>query len=380
MGRRLRGGASGRGAGQRGHGHILGRRRARRSRVTHTAGVRAARPSVRTPSRPPARRAETTSDGLASVLRPPRSERTDYLRCARCCSSLITLLRLAVSNPIEAVGFLYVIPVSLLASERGLRGGLIAAAGAMLCTVGWADGPGRAARACRRLRRAHASPSSASASSSACRAERRLRLQREREGLLAELQATATHDQLTGLPNRRAWDDRLERALRRAAACDEPLSVLAIDLDRLKHINNTHGHAEGDRLLQRCAHAWNGALRQGDYLARLGGDEFLVLLPGSPQTRPRRSPAGSSARCPSTRPARSASRPGTVQSPPTSWSTAPIRACTRRRRPAARRPARRAACSVVPDVDPGRALVALRMQHEGLHRQPGHLRVDRAQE
>ena len=112
--------------------------------------------------------------------------------------------------------------------------------------------------------------------------QRRLKLQREREDLLAELQATATHDQLTGLPNRRAWDDRLERELRRAAACDEPLSVLAIDLDRLKHINNTHGHAEGDRLLQRCAHAWNGALRQGDYLARLGGDEFLVLLPGSP--------------------------------------------------------------------------------------------------
>jgi diguanylate cyclase (GGDEF)-like protein len=57
--------------------------------------------------------------------------------------------------------------------------------------------------------------------------------------------------------------------------------VLAIDLDGLKRINDTHGHQQGDRLLQRCAHAWNGVLRQGDYLARLGGDEFLVLLPGS---------------------------------------------------------------------------------------------------
>ena len=193
--------------------------------------------------------------------------------------ALITALRLAIGNPIEAVGFLYVIPISLLASERGLRGGLIAAAGAMLCTAGWAVvqdvplGPlGYGARTITFF---------GVGVLVGLQSQQRLNLQREREDLLAELQATETHDQLTGLPNRRAWDDRLERELRRALACDEPLSVLAIDLDRLKHINDTHGHAEGDRLLQRCAHAWNGALRQGDYLARLGGDEFLVLLPGS---------------------------------------------------------------------------------------------------
>jgi diguanylate cyclase (GGDEF)-like protein len=213
------------------------------------------------------------------VPRAPRSERTDIALCGLLLV-VITVLRLAISNPIEAVGFLYVIPISLLASERGLRGGLIAAAGAILCTAFWSvvqDVPlgmlGYGARAVTFF---------GVGVFVGLQSRQRLRLQHEREDLLAELQATATHDQLTGLPNRRAWDDRLERELERAAACDELLSVLAIDLDHLKQINATHGHLEGDRLLQRCARAWNGALRQGDYLARLGGDEFLVLLPGSP--------------------------------------------------------------------------------------------------
>ena len=217
---------------------------------------------------------------MATVLRQPRSERTDLIVCALLLV-LITVLRLAVSNPIEAVGFLYVIPVSLLASERGLRGGLLAAAGAMLCTVAWVvlqDVPlelvGYAARGVTFF---------GVGVLVGLQSEQRLRLKQEREELLAELQATTTHDQLTGLPNRRAWDDRLEQALRRAADARQPLSVLAIDLDQLKRINNTHGHAQGDRLLQRCAHAWSGALRDGDFLARLGGDEFLVLLPGSAQ-------------------------------------------------------------------------------------------------
>jgi diguanylate cyclase (GGDEF)-like protein len=192
---------------------------------------------------------------------------------------LITLLRLAVSNPIEAIGFLYVIPISLLASERGLRGGLLAGGGALLCTIGWAvlqDVPlgliGYGARGVTFL---------GVGIFVGLQSQQRLDLQREREALLVELQATATHDQLTGLPNRRAWDDRLGRELQHAASSQQPLSALAIDLDGLKRINDTHGHLQGDRLLQRCAHAWNGALRQGDYLARLGGDEFLVLLPGS---------------------------------------------------------------------------------------------------
>jgi diguanylate cyclase (GGDEF)-like protein len=52
-----------------------------------------------------------------------------------------------------------------------------------------------------------------------------------------------------------------------------------VDLDRLKQINDIHGHEQGDRLIRRCAHAWAGAVRRPDFLARLGGDEFVVLLP-----------------------------------------------------------------------------------------------------
>ena len=117
--------------------------------------------------------------------------------------------------------------------------------------------------------------------------EQRLRLQREREGLLAELQATTTHDQLTGLPTGAPGTTGSSGRCAAPPTRGQPLSVLAIDLDGLKRINNTHGHAQGDRLLQRCAHAWNGALRDGDFLARLGGDEFLVLLPGSAHGRGR---------------------------------------------------------------------------------------------
>jgi diguanylate cyclase (GGDEF)-like protein len=204
------------------------------------------------------------------------AERRTVLLCV-VLLAVITVLRLAISNPIEAVGFLYVIPISMLASELGVRGGLLAAVAAVALTVLWAvvqDVPlgaiGYGARAGTFL---------GIGAIVGLQARRRLRLQHDRERLIAELQATALRDQLTGLPNRRAWDDRFERELARAARSEEPLGIAVIDLDRLKRINDTHGHDRGDRLIQRCAHAWAGALRQADFLARLGGDEFVVLLP-----------------------------------------------------------------------------------------------------
>lgn len=191
---------------------------------------------------------------------------------------LITLLRLAVSNPIEAVGFLYVIPISLVAADRGWRSGLAIAAGAFALTVLWAvtqDVPlgavGYAARA--------ATFASVGILVGLQTAKRRS-LQAERERLIAELHASAMRDQLTGLPNRRAWDDRLEVELRHASGSGRALSLAAIDLDRLKPLNDTYGHEHGDRVIQRCARAWAAALSDRDFIARLGGDEFLVLLPG----------------------------------------------------------------------------------------------------
>jgi diguanylate cyclase (GGDEF)-like protein/PAS domain S-box-containing protein len=98
--------------------------------------------------------------------------------------------------------------------------------------------------------------------------------------LVATLDARARTDQLTGLPNRRAWDHELPRELSRARRTGEPLSLAIIDLDRFKAYNDTYGHPAGDRLLRVAAAAWSERLRATDVLARYGGEEFAVLLPG----------------------------------------------------------------------------------------------------
>ena len=98
--------------------------------------------------------------------------------------------------------------------------------------------------------------------------------------LVASLDALARTDQLTGLANRRTWDDELPRELARARRNGEPLSVAILDLDRFKSYNDTYGHPAGDRLLRGAAAAWTERLRTTDLLARYGGEEFAVLLPG----------------------------------------------------------------------------------------------------
>jgi diguanylate cyclase (GGDEF)-like protein/PAS domain S-box-containing protein len=98
--------------------------------------------------------------------------------------------------------------------------------------------------------------------------------------LVATLDAQARTDQLTGLPNRRTWDDELPRELARARRTGEPLSLAILDLDRFKAYNDTYGHPAGDRLLRGAAAAWAERLRTTDLLARYGGEEFAVLLPG----------------------------------------------------------------------------------------------------
>ncbi len=101
----------------------------------------------------------------------------------------------------------------------------------------------------------------------------------ERKHLEHTLQTLATEDTLTGLGNRRAWEERLTVETRRAARSGEPLLVAMIDLDNLKTLNDTKGHAAGDLLLRESAAGWSGAVRDTDFVARLGGDEFGVLLP-----------------------------------------------------------------------------------------------------
>ena len=88
----------------------------------------------------------------------------------------------------------------------------------------------------------------------------------------------AQYDALTGLPNRYLLLDRLDAAMQRAKRSKTLMGVLYLDLDRFKQINDTHGHATGDLLLQQVAERLAGTLRASDTIARLGGDEFTVLV------------------------------------------------------------------------------------------------------
>ncbi len=93
------------------------------------------------------------------------------------------------------------------------------------------------------------------------------------------LEHAAHHDALTGLPNRRLFDARLDQAVERARGQAALLAVLFLDLDGFKGVNDTWGHAMGDRVLQAVAQRLRAQVRDTDTVARLGGDEFLILLP-----------------------------------------------------------------------------------------------------
>ena len=101
----------------------------------------------------------------------------------------------------------------------------------------------------------------------------------QRSELLDRLAELSRTDELTGLPNRRAWEELLDREMRFARRTRLPLSVVMLDLDFFKAYNDQHGHQGGDRLLWLASHLWRENLRDTDVLARWGGEEFGLLLP-----------------------------------------------------------------------------------------------------
>jgi diguanylate cyclase (GGDEF)-like protein len=101
--------------------------------------------------------------------------------------------------------------------------------------------------------------------------------------LVTELQSDSRRDHLTGLPNRRAWDERLDEELERCRRSGSLLTVALLDLDGFKAVNDSRGHSRGDLVLRQFAESWKRILRSGsDFVARLGGDEFGLLAPDLP--------------------------------------------------------------------------------------------------
>jgi diguanylate cyclase (GGDEF)-like protein len=102
----------------------------------------------------------------------------------------------------------------------------------------------------------------------------------ERRSLLRRLASDARTNALTGLANRRSWDEQLPLAVQHAERLGHPLAIALLDIDHFKAYNDRHGHPAGDLALRELGARWGAEVRTIDVLARIGGEEFGLLLPG----------------------------------------------------------------------------------------------------
>src|SRR5476649_1809338 len=149
------------------------------------------------------------------------------------------------------------------------------AADGNLCAENWCDMP-RVGR--RRYLAGDASPIFGADGQLAAVVETLRDMTDEKKAQVA-LQQLATRDGLTGLANRRCFDDTLQAEWQRALRHQQPLSLLMVDVDNFKQYNDAYGHVGGDECLQRIASAVASEMRANDLVARYGGEEFAVILP-----------------------------------------------------------------------------------------------------
>ena len=191
----------------------------------------------------------------------------------------ITVLRFTMGSPADGYTLLYVLPIALLALGFELWGGLAAATLATALVFFWGVLDDVGLSAAGYLTRSIAF--FVLGGLVGFEARQTARFQGERERLLARVEAMARTDELTGLVNRRAWDEELRREMERTRRDGGRFSVALLDLDRFKQFNDERGHPAGDEMLRRAAAQWRMRVRLVDTLGRYGGEEFALILPGA---------------------------------------------------------------------------------------------------